>query len=175
MDHCSDQRKDPVIGSAGGTLQRFSPSWIVTRMWPQTLRCLWPIIKQSWVNTRSKHCCHTETPNRLWCGLAPNSCLRASCSGRMEVATRSNWWIPQWVSAALFTCSSMTALHAAVSIVAVHIQCGDFILILCSRLMNYWMFDNGLWSGRFPVYKLKPDWFYATQLGVGGESSMWAP
>lgn len=126
----------PVIYGAGGTLRGVSPLWIVTCMWPQTLRCLWPIIKQRWVNKWSKLLRHTETPHRvvMWSfsQLMFENKLFNQNGSKAEHGSRGG--IPQLV-AALF------APHAAVGTVAVWIQCRRLISSLCFKLTRHWIWQ----------------------------------
>lgn len=51
----------------------------------------------------------------LLCGLAPNSSLSASYSGKMEAKLKTGIWVnPTMSVAALFMCSSVIVLHVAV-------------------------------------------------------------
>lgn len=80
----------------------------------------------------------------LLCGLAPNSCLSASYSGRMEAKLKMGKWVnPTMSVAALFMCSILIVLHVAVWTDAVRIQRGNIIPVLCSLniwLWNFWHF-----------------------------------
>lgn len=103
-----EREKKEKVGSCylrcGGYPTGLSPIWEVTCTWPQTLRCLWPVIKQSWVRGWCWTAATLKFPTVLWCGPAPNSSFRATRSNTepfersgSKAENRSNWWIPQSV------------------------------------------------------------------------------